>query len=225
MEPKKTLKADLTAKTFLFFNIGMVAALLVSIFAFTYKTPTHLNPMDPDDNGLVIDDFDVVLPTEHLTPPPPRIQQPVIQEVRNDEEVQQDLEVDMDIETDVSEQANEVVVVEVDEPEEDREMVFTVVEESASPVGGLKTFYEFISKKIKYPAQAKRMHIEGKVFIEFIVERDGTITDVKMYQGIGGGCDEEAVRVVSMAPKWNPGKQRGKPVRQKMIVPIIFQLN
>ena len=69
------------------------------------------------------------------------------------------------------------------------------------------------------------MGIGGRVFVEFIVEKDGSITNVRTLKGIGAGCDEEAVRVVGMAPKWNPGKQRGKAVRQKMVLPIIFSQN
>ena len=88
----------------------------------------------------------------------------------------------------------------------------------------MPAFYEFVGKKLKYPAQARRMGIEGKVFVEFVIERDGTITDVKAIKGIGAGCDEEAVRVLQTAPKWKPGKQRGKPVRQRMVFPIAFKL-
>jgi protein TonB len=99
-----------------------------------------------------------------------------------------------------------------------------VVEESASPKGGYPAFYKFVGEKIKYPAQARRMGVEGKVFVEFVVNRDGSIVDVKAIKGIGAGCDEEAVRIVQSAPAWTPGKQRGKPVRQKMVIPITFKL-
>jgi len=69
------------------------------------------------------------------------------------------------------------------------------------------------------------MGIEGKVFVEFVIEKDGSITDVKAIKGIGAGCDEEAVRILQSAPNWKPGKQRGKPVRQKMVLPISFKLS
>jgi protein TonB len=68
------------------------------------------------------------------------------------------------------------------------------------------------------------MGVEGRVFVEFVVNRDGSIVDVRSIKGIGAGCDEEAVRIVQSAPAWKPGKQRGKPVRQKMVIPIIFKL-
>jgi TonB family protein len=100
---------------------------------------------------------------------------------------------------------------------------FSVVEESANPVGGMAAFYEVIARNIKYPAFAKRQGVQGKVFVEFIVEKDGTISNVRTIKGIGGGCDEEAERVVRLSPNWNPGLLHGKPVRQKMVLPITFK--
>lgn len=75
-----------------------------------------------------------------------------------------------------------------------------------------------------YPHRAQRMGIEGWVFVEFVVERDGSLTDIKVVKGIGGGCDDEAIRVISQAPKWNAGKQRGRSVRVRMVMPIMFKL-
>jgi protein TonB len=117
-----------------------------------------------------------------------------------------------------------VQVVEAKVEEEDVEQVFSVVEESAAPKGGMQAFYKYVGEKLKYPAQARRMGTEGRVFVEFVVNRDGSIVDVKVVRGIGAGCDEEAIRVVQSAPSWSPGKQRGKPVRQKMVIPINFKL-
>jgi protein TonB len=114
--------------------------------------------------------------------------------------------------------------VEVEQPKENPDEIFLVVEEGAMPKGGMEAFYKFVRDKLKYPAQARRMGIEGKVFVEFVVNRDGSIVDVKSIKGIGAGCDEEAVRVVQSMPAWNPGKQRGKPVRQRMVLPITFKL-
>jgi TonB family protein len=103
--------------------------------------------------------------------------------------------------------------------------IFTVVEQSATPIGGIQAFYNFVGKSIKYPAQARRMGIEGKVFVEFIIQKDGTITDARVIKGIGGGCDQEALRVISLVPKWNPGVQRGNAVRQRYTLPIYFRLD
>jgi protein TonB len=81
-----------------------------------------------------------------------------------------------------------------------------------------------VSDKMKYPAQARRMGVEGKVFVQFVIGKDGAISDVKVLKGIGAGCDEEAIRVVQSSPSWNPGKQRGKAVKQRYTLPIIFKL-
>jgi periplasmic protein TonB len=114
----------------------------------------------------------------------------------------------------------------VETPEVEPEIEFTIVEESASPAGGLGAFYAHISDQLKgkYPAIARRMGIEGRVFPEFVVEKNGTLTDIHVVKGIGGGCDELALKVLAASPAWKPGKQRGKPVRQRMTLPIFFKL-
>ena len=81
-----------------------------------------------------------------------------------------------------------------------------------------------MAENLRYPPRAARMGIEGRVFVEFIVEKNGSLTDINVVKAIGGGCDEEAIRVISTAPRWNPGKQRGNPVRVRMILPIMFRL-
>jgi TonB family protein len=101
---------------------------------------------------------------------------------------------------------------------------YTVQEETASPSGGMPGFYSLVGQNIKYPKSARRLGIEGRVFIQFIVEKDGSLSDIKCIKGIGGGCDEEAERVISLSKKWTPGKQRGKIVKQKMVLPIMFKL-
>jgi periplasmic protein TonB len=224
MELKKSEKADLTRKTFLFFNIGLIVALLAAILAFTYKVDEDGTGVDANANQTVVEEIMEVPPTEQLPPPPPKIEQPQIVEVPDETEIEEDLEIDMDTETDVTETKTEIAIAPVEEEKEDPNTIFTVVEETAAPIGGMSAFYEFVGKKIKYPAQAKRMGIEGKVFVEFVIEKDGSITDVKAIKGIGGGCDQEAERILQSAPKWKPGKQRGKPVRQKMVLPINFKL-
>src|SRR5690606_28388713 len=139
------------------------------------------------------------------------------------EEIEQEIEFDLDIEA-----TEETVIEEIvfkDEPvEEVAEEVFTIVEEQPTPKGGMSAFYEYVKKELKYPAQARRMGIEGKVYVQFVVDKDGSITEVTAIKGIGAGCDEEAVRVLEGAPKWSPGKQRGRAVKGRMILPITFKL-
>jgi len=102
--------------------------------------------------------------------------------------------------------------------------IFTVVEEQPSYPGGEEARIGYLQQNIKYPEEAKELGIQGKVFVTFVVEVDGSITDVRVLRGIGGGCDEEAIRVVKSMPKWVPGKQRGVPVRVQFNLPIKFTL-
>jgi protein TonB len=102
--------------------------------------------------------------------------------------------------------------------------IFTVVEEQPGYPGGEEARIAFLQTNIKYPEEAKELGIQGKVFVTFVVEVDGSITDVRVLRGIGGGCDEEAIRVIKSMPKWVPGKQRGVPVRVQFNLPIKFTL-
>ena len=224
MEPKKTEKADLTNKSGLFFNIGLVVTLLIVVMAFEYSVRDDSGDVNLAKNTNMVEEILEVPPTEQPPPPPPKIQQPQIIEVPDEEEIKEDIKVEFDVEVTEDTKVEEITIAPVVEEKEDVDQIFLVVEESASPKGGMAAFYKYVSDKMKYPAQARRMGIEGKVFIEFVINRDGSITDVKVMKGIGAGCDEEAIRVVQSAPPWNPGKQRGKPVRQRYVVPIIFKL-
>ena len=223
MEPKKTEKADLTNKSFLFFSIGLAFSLLVSISAFTYKTFDDVSAKDLNKNQAAVEEIMEVPPTDQPPPPPPVMQQPQIIEVPDEKKIEEEIDINMDTEVTEDTKVEEIVIQPTVE-KEDVDQIFSIVEEQAAYKGGMASFYEFVSKKIKYPAQAKRMNIEGKVFVEFVIERDGRLTDVKAIKGIGGGCDEEAVRVVMSSPGWSPGKQRGKPVRTRFVIPINFKL-
>jgi TonB family protein len=102
--------------------------------------------------------------------------------------------------------------------------IFTAVEQEPTFPGGLDKFYMFLQHNIRYPYEAVKYKVQGKVFVSFVIEKDGSLTDIKVLRGIGSGCDEEAVRVVSICPKWNPGMQNGRPVRIQYNVPIGFTL-
>jgi len=168
------------------------------------------------------DEIMEVPPTDIPPPPPPQIQQPQVVEVPDEEEIEEEIEVNLDVEMTEETKVEQIEIKE--EPKEDVDEIFTIVEETATPKGGMAAFYKFVSSKLKYPPQANRMGVEGKVYVEFVINRDGSIVDARVVRGIGAGCDEEAVRVVASSPAWNPGKQRGKAVRQKYTLPIIFKL-
>jgi TonB family protein len=106
----------------------------------------------------------------------------------------------------------------------DKNGVYQIVEEMPMFPGGEQAMLDYVSKNVVYPSEAQEKGISGRVFVGFIVEKDGSVSNVKVLRGIGGGCDEEAVRVISGLPKWKPGKQDGKPVRVSYQMPINFKL-
>lgn len=223
MEEKKTPEADLNKRTGLHLSIGLVVSLAIVTLAFEWKSYDDNSLVDL---GKVESDFEDVMeipPTEQPPPPPPKIVQPEIIEVPDEEEIEEEIEIDLDVEITEDTQIEEMVFEEAPE-EEATDEIFMIVEDQPEPQGGMQAFYEYVSKNLKYPSQARRMGIEGKVFVQFVVNTDGSLTDVQAIKGIGAGCDEEAVRVIKSAPKWKPGKQRGRAVRVRMVLPITFKL-
>jgi protein TonB len=138
--------------------------------------------------------------------------------------IEDKIEVNFDVDVKETTVIKEVVIADVPVPVEKVDEIFDVVETQPSPPGGMSAWNKYLSDNLKYPTQARRMGVEGSVIVVFVVNTDGSIQDVEVLRGIGGGCDEEAVRVVKGAPKWEPGKQRGRPVRTRMRLPIRFKL-
>jgi protein TonB len=223
MEVKKTEKADLTKKSSFFFSIGLTITMALVLMAFEWTDSDEGDLSLIGKNTNTFEEVIEVPPTEQPPPPAPVIQQPQVVEVPDEEEIKDDIKVNLDVEV-TEESKVEEIVVQAEQPKEETDEIFTVVEESATPKGGIQAFYKYVGEKIKYPAQARRMGIEGKVFVEFVINKDGSLTDVKAIKGIGAGCDEEAVRIIQSAPPWNPGKQRGKAVKQRYTLPIYFKL-
>lgn len=115
-------------------------------------------------------------------------------------------------------------VAEVVKEESNADQIFTIVEQMPQPENGMEALYKWISKTIKYPNAARRMGVEGTVFVGFVVNADGQISDVKTVKGISAECDKEAERVIKMMPPWTPGKQNGKAVKVKYVLPVKFKL-
>ena len=223
MEDKKNKKHDLGKKRGLYINVGLVLSLLFVILAFEWKS---YDDGDLMNLGQINDDFEEMTeipPTIQPPPPPPKIVQPKIIEIPDEEDIEEEIEIDLDVEV-TEETVIDDIVFEEPLDEEEVDKIFTIVEQDAFYPGGNAAFYSYISKKMKYPSQARRMGIEGRVFVQFVVDTDGSISEVKVMRGIGAGCDEEAIRVIQNSPKWNPGKQRGKAVKQRMFLPITFKL-
>lgn len=223
MELKKNPQVDLTKKSTFFFSIGLLITMSLVLAAFEWRQYEAKVDDLVQRRTDVFEETVEVPPTDIPPPPPPQVQAPVIVEVPDEEEIEEDIQVNLDIEVSQDTKVEEVQV-KIEEEKEETDEIFTIVEESAAPKGGMAAFYKYVGDKMKYPPQARRMGIDGKVFVEFVINKDGSISDVKAVKGIGAGCDEEAVRVVQSAPAWTPGKQRGKPVKQRMVLPITFKL-
>ena len=212
------------AKLPLYRNIGFTITFLLLILVFNWKFPVE-TLVDLGELEVVAEEiYDI--PISEQPPPPPPKQAEVfnIVEVQNTVEIEE-IEMNLDVEVNEQTQLQDVIVsVEPEIEEEKAEEIFSIVEDHPEPVGGMKAFLGFLAENIEYPRAASRLGVSGKVFVQFVVEKDGSLTDIKVIKGIGAGCDEEAVRVLSTAPKWIPGKQRGVPVRVYKMVPINFQL-
>lgn len=226
METKKNPQADLHRRKGMFFTIGLVVTCLFVISAFEWKSYTEITKVSIQNEETFEEIIDI--PITDIQPPPPSvIQQPEVVEVPNEEKIEEELKVNLDVEfKEVVPPAPPVKPKKEAPPiiEEKEEKVFLIAETQATPKDGYKAFYKYIAEHLKYPPQARRTGVEGTIFIQFVVEKDGSLTDIKVTKGIGAGCDEEAIRVLKSTPKWNPGMQRGNAVRVRQSLPIKFKL-
>lgn len=209
----------------LFMMIGLATSLFLTVTVFNWKTYDKTGLLDL---GQVENDFEEIIevPTSLQPPPPPpqKIEVFEIKEVDN-EQIIEEVNLDLDVEVTENMKVEDIIYVPDGEPEEEKaEEIFQIVEDQPTFPGGIDKFYKFVGENIDYPDVAKRLGISGRVFVRFVIEKDGNITDINVVKGIGAGCDEEAVRVLKDSPKWNPGKQRGHAVRVYMTVPIMFML-
>lgn len=224
MEVKKNPRIDLENKKGLFFQVGLVVSLALVLAGFEYRKYDKKN--DDNQNTIVVnyteESVEITRQEKQELPKP----QPTtkIEIVEDNVDTQDDI--DINIEDDQNQQAQAFVPVtqEEEEPQIQEQEIFVFVEEQPEFPGGEEALMAYLQSNIKYPQMAKELEIQGKVIIEFVVETDGSVTNVTVKRGIGGGCDEEAVRVVKAMPKWKPGKQRGKPVRVRYTLPVTFQL-
>ena len=224
MDNRKTAKADLERKRPFFIEIGLIVALALVFLGFEWKQYEENENQFETEVDYDVEE-DIVLNTKREEPPKPKKQQAEAQTlniVEDDVDVEDELNIDA--EADDETVVEDYEPVEVDEPEVEEQEIFTVVEEQPSFPGGEQARMKYLQKNIEYPQMALESGIEGTVFVTFVVEPDGSVTDVRILRGIGGGCDEEALRVVRNMPKWKPGKQRGKSVRVQFNMPIRFKL-
>ena len=192
----------------------------------TVKYTDLVAPPPIDKDKLPPPKIDIPPPTKTIKFVPPKVtHEEVVEEVTPtiDElkEIQPSTETnDGPVEVDFDEPVGEAI----EEPGEDPNKIYTVVEQQAEFPGGMQAMMKFISQNMKYPSQARRMGTEGSVFVEFVIDQQGQISGAKVIKGIGTGCDEEAVRVVNKMPAWKPGKQNGRAVKSRFVLPVKFVL-
>ncbi len=229
MEIKKSPKANLENKKTLFREIGLIAALALVLLVFEWST-TDKEVSSLAANTTIITDEEQAPITQETPPPPPeQIKEPVMTEelqiVENDVKVETDF-----ISTDDSDQKIEIKpYVEAkpveEEVEVEEEIPFAIVEDKPTFQGkDANEFTKWVYDNIEYPEIAKENGIQGRVTVQFTIDKDGSVKDVKVLRGVDSSLDKEAVRVIQKSPKWSPGKQRNKPVKVKYTFPIIFQL-
>lgn len=226
MELKKTPKADLENKRNIFVQLGLVISLGIVLTAFnindrvkTVDTLGELMETEIEEEVIPITRQEEVKPPP--PPPPPKVVE-VLTIVDDDVELEEEFVFEsLDDDEDLIIDAMPVIE---EENEEEAIEVFVIVEEMPQFPGGDLALRQWIASNIKYPVIAAENGIQGRVFVQFVVNTDGSITDVRVARGVDPSLDQEAIRVVRTLPKWKPGKQRGKPVRVSYTVPINFQL-
>lgn len=228
MEVKKTPKANLENMRTLFVEIGLVVALLVVLGAFSYGT-TEKKVAVLEAEEQVVEIEDMVPITQETPPPPPETPKiPVLSDqidiVEDDIEVEDNfmsLEDDANLGVEIMDYVEEVE----EEVVEEEAIPFQLVEEKPSFNGGdANEFSKWVNSKLVYPEIAKENGVQGRVTLQFTVNPDGSVSNVKVLRGVDPSLDKEAVRVVSMSPKWKPGKQRDRAVKVTYTFPVIFQL-
>ena len=214
---RKTPKADLKKYYTIFLQLGLIATMSVMLGLFKAEFRTHQEDVELTNKQETIK-MEEVVQTKQTTKPPPPPRPPVPVEVPNDEIIEDEI-IDLDAELDMNKEVAVPPPPPKAEEKEDEDEVFVVVEHMPELRGGLAG----IQKDIKYPEIARKAGIEGRVYVQFVVNERGRVENARVVRGIGGGCDEEALRVVKKA-KFRPGMQRGRPVQVQMSLPIVFKL-
>ena len=228
MEIKKSDKANLENKKLLFVEIGLVISLGITLFAFEWTSKETVVSTLEDTTEVLIEE-EIIPITQETPPPPPAAPKiPVLSDQIDivDDEIEIEDDMFMNLEDDVSLGVEIMDYVEVEEEVVEEEAIpFQLVEEKPSFQGGdANQFSKWVNQRLVYPEIAKENGVQGRVTLQFTVEKDGTVTKVKVLRGVDPSLDKEAVRVVSSSPKWSPGKQRDRAVPVTYTFPVIFQL-
>lgn len=226
-EVKKSPKANLEVHRNTFILMGLVVGLSLLFFAFEWSTQTRkLDETVLVQDVLAEEEIEITRrePTPPPPPPPPEPEAPEIIEV-----VEEKVETKLEIKTEDDQSQRQMQTYVPPPPpkpkqEEVTEEIFVVVEDQPLFPGGNAAMMKFLSDNIKYPVIAQENNIQGRVICNFVVEKDGSITDVQVVRGVDPTLDREAVRVIQQMPRWKPGKQRGQAVRVRFTLPVVFRL-
>jgi protein TonB len=227
MELKKSPKADLENKRSTFVQIGLVISLGLCLVAFEWTNKVEKAASLGTIAAQEVEDEIIPITRQEEVKPPPPPPPPKVVEVLNIVDDQTEIDEELDID---DSEADEKTVIEVapiirqEEEQAEESQVFFIVEDMPEFPGGELALRKFIANAIKYPVIAQENGIQGKVYVNFVVDRDGSITNAKISRGVDPSLDKEALRVVNSLPKWKPGMQRGKPVKVSYTVPISFVL-
>lgn len=229
MEAKKSPRADLEKKKGLYLEIGLIFSLAIVLLAFSIKSYDQSKIEINNYDGPIMEDLDDIINTDQdeEVAPPPEQEQPTTEFEIVDDNVDIENEVvpvNADDNMNSAQQEYSAPVIEEIEEEKEEKTIFIAVESMPEYPGGETELYKYLGNSINYPEQARNLGLQGKVYVTFVVERDGSIANPKVLRDIGGGCGEEALRVVRSMPKWKPGKQHGKNVRVQYNLPVLFQL-
>ena len=226
MDVKKSPKASLEDKKIVYLLMGfvMVLSLLFIGLEWTNKEVTVYDVVD--QSGLIEEEIEIIQTAQETPPPPPPPAPEIVEELNIVDDTKEVASVEINTEDDKDK------VVTISAPvttssvvvEEEDNVVFQVVEKMPSFPGGDAELFKFLSNNIKYPVIAQENGIQGRVICQFVVNRDGSIVDVEVVRSVDPSLDREAIRVIKSMPKWNPGMQRGKPVRVKYTLPVNFRL-
>ena len=229
MEVKKSPKASLENKRLLFTEIGLIVALLAVWGAFSYSTKEK-KVSDLMDVNQDIEVEEMVPITQETPPPPPEAPKiPLLSD--QIDIVEDDIKVDDDMFMNLEDNANMGVEIQdyveqvQEEHVEEEAIPFQLVEKKPKFQGGdANDFSKWVNSKLVYPEIAKENGVQGRVVLQFTVNPDGSVSNVKVLRGVDASLDKEAVRVVSSSPKWEPGRQRDRAVKVTYTFPVIFQL-
>ena len=227
MEVKKSPKADLENKKTTNLLIGAIMVLSVLFIGFEWSEREVKVVTESGITEIVFEEE--MIPITEQEPPK---QAPPPPEAPKMEEIIEIVEDDADVEESTIEASDDITAavevkytaVEVEEEEVEEQQIFQVVEEMPEFPGGMGECMKFLGKNIKYPQISQENGVQGRVIVQFVVNQDGSIVDPQVVRGVDPYLDKEALRVISMMPKWKPGKQRGKAVRVKFTVPVMFRL-